>query len=468
MMLSLLHTRPPHKSTTIPLEDLICVLVFAFFAMQGAIPFIAPAQSLEMTGSAPTPLTTLGGIASQAVVNILILALLLRRPRYFIRRVADFPWILLPALLAILAIASAAWSLDPFITLRRSLPFALAGLFGFWFATRYSLVRQVAILRFAMLALSIATVLIVLFDPALGLDHSPGHAVDWQGIFTQKNACGRMMVLATATILCAPARTLLRPTHFATLGLFFFVLFMTGSRGAWMIETAVLVLFALFAFARHSGQRVRLILAATIPLAAIGLAAFGILDFRQLAPLFGRDPSLTGRTAIWAQVTHFIGERPCFGYGYDAFWRGMQGPSLQIAAAVHFIVAHAHNGFLEIALELGIAGLVLFALSWLRGWFALWSLWQRGAIARIAWPLAILILILLYDIDENTLLIYNGLFWVLYVSALVNIERARKSVWTRIQPLGDPHHTAPFAPHEILESDPRFAPDIAVPVQEIS
>jgi hypothetical protein len=32
------------------------------------------------------------------------------------------------------------------------------------------------------------------------------------------------------------------------------------------------------------------------------------------------------------------------------------------------------------------------------------------------------VLIGFYDLDENSLLIYNGLFWVLYVAALVNIE----------------------------------------------
>jgi O-antigen ligase len=120
----------------------------------------------------------------------------------------------------------------------------------------------------------------------------------------------------------------------------------------------------------------------------------------------------------------------------------MQGPSLQVAAAVHFIVAHAHNGFLEMALELGAAGLLLFVLSWLRGWGALWPLWQRGAIDRIAWPLAILVLIALYDLDENTLLIYNGLFWILYVAALTGIELASS----------DQHHTRATAPREILST----------------
>jgi O-antigen ligase len=158
--------------------------------------------------------------------------------------------------------------------------------------------------------------------------------------------------------------------------------------------------------------------------------------------LLGRDATLSGRTAIWAQVAHFIAQRPFFGYGYDAFWRGMQGPSLQIDAAVHFIVEHAHNGFLEICLELGFTGLVLFAISWFRAAHQLWPSWRSGEIPRIAFPLAILVLIALYDIDENTLLIYNGLFWPLYVAALATIDATAR----------DRHHTQPTAPRDIMSA----------------
>ncbi len=314
--------------------------------------------------------------------------------------------------------------------------------------------KRLRILRLTMIVLALATIAIVVLNPAIGLDHTPGHETDWQGVFTQKNACGRIMVLATAAILFAPTKTVLRPTRLAALALFLFVLIMSGSRGAWMIEAALLLLWLLLVLARRTRQRIRLVLAIAAPLASLALGAGLILGSHRLAPLLSRDLTLTGRTAIWAQVAHFILLRPLCGYGYDAFWRGMQGPSFQIAAAVHFIVAHAHNGFLEIALELGAAGLLLFLLSWLRGWLALWPLWQHGSIDRIAWPLAILLLIALYDLDENTLLIYNGLFWILYVSTLVTIERAARSEPSesaqRASRMGDRHHTAAPELHEIL------------------
>ncbi len=446
----------------LPVEDLACAILFVFFAMQGSIPGIAPAQALEMTASAPNGLTTIGGVASQAIAYTLILALILRRPRLVLRQTALVPW---AGLLAILAVASTAWSLDPVLTLRRSLPFALAGLFGLWFSARFTRCRQLAILRLAMIALALTTIAVVVFAPSIGLDHSPGHSTDWQGVFTQKNACGRIMVLATAVILFGERLTASRLAAFA---LFLFVLIMSRSRAAWLIEAALLLLWLVLAIARRAGPRFRLVMAVAAPLACVALGTAMVLGFYRLAALLSRDPTLSGRTAIWVQVGHFIVQHPLLGYGYDAFWRGTTGPSLQIDSAVHFFVVHAHNGFLEIALELGAAGLALFVLSWLRAWRKLGPLWRRGEIDRIAWPLAIVILIALYDLDENTLLLYNGLFWILYVAALAGIESASKPALSefaqrasRMEPalsefaqrasrMGDRHHTLAPQAHEIL------------------
>ena len=423
------------------LEDLACAALFAFFAMQGSIPGIAPAQALEVTASAPSSLNTLGGIAVQTFANTLILALILRRPRLLLRQIAGLPWLIVPALIALLAVASCAWSLDPFLTLRRALPFALAGLFGLWFSVRFPLPRQLAILRITLVALALGTIAVVLLNPAIGLDHSSGHAADWQGVFTQKNACGRIMVLGTAVILFGERFT---GARFGAFLLFVFVLVMSGSRGAWLIEGSLLLLWGALAIAQRTGPRLRTLLAIAAPVKIVSVGFGLLLGVHRLVPLIGRDPTLSGRAAIWLQVSRFIAQRPMLGYGYDAFWRGMQGPSFQIAASLHFIVAHAHNGFLEIALELGFAGILLFALSWMRAWCALWPHWRRGEIGKIAWPLAFLLLIVLYDLDENTLLIYNGMFWVLYVAVIAAIERLAC----------DLHHNAATAAREMLTATP--------------
>ena len=421
-----------------PLEDLACAALFAFFAMQGSIPGIAPSQALEITGSTPSTLTTYGGIASQALADGLMLLLLLRRPRLLMRHMLTLPC---AALFGLLAIASTAWSLSPLLTLRRALPFALTGLFGLWFAVRFPPQRQRAILRAAFVALALATIAVVLFAPSIGLDHSPGHAADWQGVFTQKNACGRIMVLATAVLIFGERLTARRA---ATLVLFLFVLVMSGSRGAWIIEAALLLLWLAFAVARRLSSRARTSIAVAAPFALAACAAAAAALYPHFAGFFGRDLTLSGRTAIWSQVVRFIARRPLAGYGYDAFWRGLSGPSLQIDAALHFVVEHAHNGFLEILLELGAAGLVLFLAGWSRALLRLWPLWRRGLLAEIGFPLAFLALILLYDLDENTLLIYNGIFWPLYVAVMFTIRQ--------ISMPGDGRHAATPGQHAILTS----------------
>lgn len=426
------------RTFAIPLEDLACAALFAFFAMQGSIPGIAPAQALEITGSAPSALTTYGGIAAQALANGLILVLLLRRPRLLLGRMLTLP---AAALLALLAVASTAWSLAPLLTLRRALPFALSGLFGLWFATRFPPQRQRAILRFVFTALALATIAVVVFAPAIGLDRSPGHAADWQGVFTQKNACGRIMVLATAVLLFGERLTALRAL---SLALFLFVLVMSGSRGAWIIEIALLLLWLALRLGSRVSPRARTALAASAPFALAACAAALVGLYPHFAGILGRDPTLSGRTQIWTQVAQFIARRPLTGYGYDAFWRGLTGPSLQIDAAVHFVVEHAHNGFLEILLELGVTGLALFLLSWIHAALRLWPLWRRGRIAEIAFPLAFLALILLYDLDENTLLIYNGIFWPLYVATLASVRQLSMQ--------GDRRHAAPAPAREMLAS----------------
>jgi O-antigen ligase len=245
------------------------------------------------------------------------------------------------------------------------------------------------------------------------------------------------MVLATAVILFDEHLSLSRV---ASLALFIFVLIMSGSRGAWIIEAALLFLWFLIRFARRSSPRARTLLAIAAPAAALSLITLVLFASPRLALLFGRDPTLSGRTAIWAQVLRSIARHPLLGYGYEAFWRGMQGPSLQISSSVHFVVVHAHNGFLEIALELGAGGLLLSALAGLRAVRQLWPLWIQGPVHRIAFPLAVLLLIVLYDLDENSLLLYNGLFWILTVAALITIDTAAR----------DRRHTGAPAPHAIL------------------
>jgi exopolysaccharide production protein ExoQ len=402
-----------HSTTA---EEFCCAAILAFFAVQGAVPFIAPNQALESTGRAATRLMFYGGITSQLLTYSAIAYLVLRQAGRVFRWLCAMQWTL-P--LAVLVVASTLWSQFPLYTARRSLAFALAGVFGLYLAMRFPVRRQLAILRVAMLALAVGTVVMVLGFPHLGLDASAGHHADWQGVFTQKNACGRMMVLATAVLLADWKPSWQR---IASMALFLFVMYMSGSRSAWLIEAALLVLWVGLVILKRLEARARVLaaLAAFWFTAASAFAAW--LWLPALLHWMGRDATLSGRVLIWRQTWPFILQRPLLGWGYDAFWRGIRGEAFRVVVAVHFMVFHAHNGFLETWLELGAAGLLLFALSYFRAWRRVWAYLRAGQVDRVVWLVFVLALILLYDLDENSLLIYNGLFWPLYVAALANIE----------------------------------------------
>jgi len=82
-------------------------------------------------------------------------------------------------------------------------------------------------------------------------------------------------------------------------------------------------------------------------------------------------------------------------------------------------------------------------------------LWRSGPPDRIAFPLVFLVLLLLYDLDENTLLIYNGLFWPLYVAALANIESAAQAARKeRGERTSDRRHAARCTPRGMLRDKP--------------
>ncbi len=400
----------------IHLREIAIVLALMFFGVAGSIPGVAPNQANEMTGAAATGMQVVVGLGSQALVNGILVLLLFRGRKLLLQQRAALVW---PCMLALWAITSIGWSQDPLLTARHALPFAVAAGFGCYLALRFSQQRLLLLLQITFVLLACWSAVLAIGFPAVGLDASTGHTGDWQGVFTQKNACGRAMVFAVAAVLAGGRITLARCV---TLVLFTAELALSGSRGAWVLGALIAAAIVLFRISCRFDRASRTALLSLFASAAICVTAIGTLEFSTLAPLLGRDATLTGRTAIWHEVWLSILRHPALGYGFSAFWRGMQGASWDVIVALHFVLFHAHNGFLEIWLELGAAGLLLFAAGFVRGLLLLGPELRAGRFAEAAWPMAVLLLIALYDFDENTLLSFNGLYWVLYTAALAKLE----------------------------------------------
>ncbi len=86
-------------------------------------------------------------------------------------------------------------------------------------------------------------------------------------------------------------------------------------------------------------------------------------DLMAIVPgLFGKDTSLTGRDAIWLFLGSEIEKQPWFGYGYGTYWILGTGLIDTFLYNVGWKVNTAHNGYVEIILQLGFIGIIAFLI----------------------------------------------------------------------------------------------------------
>ncbi len=357
-------------------------------------------------------------LAIQTVMYAVTFGLVVLNWRKFMGALRAGGWVLA---LALLALVSTLWSSDPDFTFRRSLVVIATTAFGIYFGSRYELPRQVRLLGWAFIVLAMLSAACALLLPQYGIDNQL-HRGDWQGILGQKNLLGKAMAVGMI-VLWSGEGVLPRVVRIAGLSLCVVVMLMSGSRAAPVVLAALLLLVP--------GYRIlRARLTTLVPLTIVFLAMGAGLVFlaagnssHMLATL-GRDATLTRRTEIWTAVWTAISSHMALGYGFSGFWSGFHGESARVAARLGFVARHAHNGFLDLWLELGIAGLFLFVAGYLQ------AVSNGGKLVRIShdrlatWPLQYLAFTFLYDLAEGPILRQNNLYWALYVAVVVSAAQA--------------------------------------------
>jgi O-antigen ligase len=75
----------------------------------------------------------------------------------------------------------------------------------------------------------------------------------------------------------------------------------------------------------------------------------------------GKDLTFSNRSEIWVIIKEHIQQRPWFGSGYGAYWVGPvpTSPSFEFKARMYFYPGESHNGYIEIANDLGFVGLLV-------------------------------------------------------------------------------------------------------------
>jgi exopolysaccharide production protein ExoQ len=144
-----------------------------------------------------------------------------------------------------------------------------------------------------------------------------------------------------------------------------------------------------------------------------------------IASAMGKDPTLTGRTDVWQTVIGMT-PSPLFGAGFESFWLG---PRLKKLWSIYVWAPNeAHNGYIEVYLNLGWMGLSLLAFVLMTGY--------RRVVNRVRlYPdtgnlaLAYFVVALIYSLTEAGFRMFS-LVWIAFllsISAVFKPERQNAS-----------------------------------------
>jgi exopolysaccharide production protein ExoQ len=270
-----------------------------------------------------------------------------------------------PAILILLLVAvdSSVWSADPAVSLRRV--FALAGTFAFahYLMARLTFIEFIELFAIVIRIIIVASFIFHAIDPyAATMDSldDPDHVGGWRGVTGGKNSLGALCSLGFLLFYYLAVHAKKAPLwNGMWAGLSLVMIFLAGSATSLAVAFLALALdFMVTFFARRAPS----IYFTGIAVTLIVTLVIVDLSWSFFLEALARDSTLTGRTDIWALTIAAAEKRPWLGYGYGQFWDPFNNPEcLRIWIEIDWAFTHAHNGWIETWLELGLVGVAALA-----------------------------------------------------------------------------------------------------------
>ncbi len=300
------------------------------------------------------------------------------------------------------------WSYAPDVTLNRTVAVLVTCSFGWYLVVRYP-PRE--IVRLYVIVLTFAALLSLGYGVV-----NPGltSGLEWRGVFEHKNVFARAMVLnATMCLLLLMEPIRFRWLIWASFGL------SCAMVGLSLSATGAILLMTLaFLIRFHRVFRLRATILIPFLIGGGILVVAGLawlqLNAAEAAGQVGKDATLTGRTDLWAVALRMIQRHPWFGYGFGGFWRGPLGDSGEFWRAVKWRAPHAHNGFVDLTLDLGVVGLALFLVGLIGALIAALNRARSAQTISAVAPFVMLMFLTLYNLTESSLLRHNTMYLVMY------------------------------------------------------
>ena len=183
---------------------------------------------------------------------------------------------------------------------------------------------------------------------------------------------------------------------------------------------------ALMVVRRAATPRRRTVIYWSLSGAVVLVAGAAFLLRNSVLAALGKSEDLTGRLDIWNAVIGLSQQRPAFGWGWVSFWIPWVAPFDNLAFKSGVRQLHAHNAWLDIWLQLGILGLIVFgalvmsttARAWLiaidrpRDLSGTPTSYTAGSLL----PILLMAALLIQSVAESRLIIEYGLLTLVVIA----------------------------------------------------
>lgn len=411
-----------------PKATWILTLPLIFLACHGTFSFQSGAQTVG--GFLPGAVATRDpGFVGYVVIPGIAYGVMLWYMWSFWRRIAAYAaHFKLLTFLAVLTMLSALWSQDPLRSVEYGFFYLMGTLFAYYLVVQFEAAEVMTMVTRTGLILAVLSLILIVVFPQYGIQNddlrSPG---SWRGIFLDRTTAAKEMVfLLSPTLLSWKSRSTTRNLLYFALPIL--IIFKAHAVTAIMVLALYLVFVAALSFGRSLGPKLTLPLLVIASIIAIAICIFGVEALPDILKSMGRDPTLTGRTLIWHALGGSIAKRPLLGYGFLSFWQGLKGESANLITSSNWSFGYAHNGTLEIILQLGFVGAILFYVTMLQAIRNAWYCFRYSRSNRSDWFMGLLMLTLIYNLDEATVLLPNELLSILYIVACCGLAQAAREI----------------------------------------
>ena len=329
-----------------------------------------------------------------------------------------WPAILAWACIVGLAFASKYWSIDPSTTSRRVIAMVISGAFAMYLGSTFHGPHLPRLLARCALIMGVLSVFMVFAVPSIGVHHDINAGM-WRGIWYEKNQMGIVMAAGgTAAAAWMASEDRLRPVPLLTILVCIGLVLATRSKTSLLcVMLGVGMVTALWTLKRGGPA----LAVAAVWMGVVGGAVGWWLwtyESAEILAALGKDPSLTGRTGIWDALFTKIAERPWTGYGYNAFWGKESEPALWVRYQTGWLVPSAHNGWIDLLVQLGWPGAVLVGTIMAASYLLTLLRLPTAGLREGFWGIAYLSVYILLTLSESVLVSAQNMPWTLCLAIL--------------------------------------------------